>query len=167
MPDRVIENPIVNSPYREPSRHFVFDRDGITDEVAERRRPSAYFVPAVRQLELATEWTLDRIRENREINEIRARVERWRRRGHPDVTPTTRALLEHWNDPERDNPVLFCQREAAETAIYIAEAAPRSGDVWIRNLLEAVNAEHNNGLPRLRSEEHTSELQSREKLVCR
>ncbi len=149
MPDRVIENPIVNSPYREPSRHFVFDRDGITDEVAERRRPSAYFVPAVRQLELATEWTLDRIRENREINEIRARVERWRRRGHPDVTPTTRTLLEHWNDPERDNPVLFCQREAAETSIYIAEAAPRSGDVWIRNLLEAVNAEHNNGLPRL------------------
>jgi type III restriction enzyme len=149
MPDRVIENPIINSPYREPGRHFVFDRDGITNEVAERRRPSACFVPAARQLELATEWTLDRISENREINEIRARVERWRRRGHPDVTPTTRALLEHWNDPERDNPVLFCQREAAATAIYIAEAAPRSGDVWIRNLLEAANAEHNNGLPRL------------------
>ncbi len=156
MPDRVIENPIINSPYREPSRHFVFDQDGITDEIAERRRRSAYFVPiprarkqAVRQLELVTEWTLDRIRENQEINEIRAKVELWRRRGHPDITPTTRALLEYWNDPERDNPVLFCQREAAETAIYIAEAAPKSGDVWIRNLLEAANAEHNNGLPRL------------------
>jgi len=149
MPDRVVDNPIINSPYREPSRHFVFDRDGITDEVAERRRRSACFVPAGRRFELATEWTLDRIRENREINEIRARVERWRRRGHPDVTPTTRALLEHWNDPERADPVLFCQREAAETAIYVAEAAARSGDVWIRNLLDAANAEHNNGLPRL------------------
>jgi type III restriction enzyme len=149
MPDRVIDNPIINSPYREPGRRFVFDRDGITGEVAEGRRASACFVPAGRRHELATEWTLDRIRENREINEIRARVARWRRRGHPDVTPTTRALLQHWSDPGRDTPVLFCQREAAETAIYIAEAAASSGDEWIGNLLRAVNAEHNDGLPRL------------------
>jgi type III restriction enzyme len=149
MPDRVIDNPIINSPYREPSRRFVFDRDGITGEVAEGRRRSACFVPATRQHPAATEWTPDRIRDNREINEIRARVGRWRRRGHPDVTPTTRALLEHWDDPERDDPVLFCQREAAETAIYIAEAAGRSGDAWIRNLLDAANADHNDGLPRL------------------
>jgi type III restriction enzyme len=156
MPDRVIENPIINSPYREPNRHFVFDQDGITNKVAETRRHSAYFVPvprarkhATRQLELVTEWTLDRIRENREINEIRAKVQLWRRRGYPDVTPTTRALLDYWGDPGRDNPILFCQREAAETAIYIAEAAPKSGDVWIRNELDTANAEHNNGLPRL------------------
>jgi type III restriction enzyme len=149
MPDRVIDNPIINSPYREPSRRFVFDRDGITGEVAEGRRRSACFVPAGRHLEVTTEWTLDRLRENREINEVRARVGRWRRRGHPHVTPTTRALLQHWNDPERGNPVLFCQREAAETAIYVAEAAARSGDVWIGNLLRAVNADHNDGLPRL------------------
>jgi type III restriction enzyme len=156
MPDRVIENPIINSPYQEPSRHFVFDEDGITNEVAEVRRRSAYFVPvprarkqAARQLELVTEWTLDRIRENREINEIRAKVQLWRRRGYPDVTPTTRALLDYWGDSGRDNPILFCQREAAETAIYIAEAAPKSGDVWIRNELDSANAEHNNGLPRL------------------
>ena len=90
MPDRVIENPIINSPYREPSRHFLLDQDGITNEVAERRRRSAYFVPvpkarkqAAHQLELVTEWTLDRIRENREINEIRAKVQLWRRRGYP------------------------------------------------------------------------------------
>jgi type III restriction enzyme len=80
---------------------------------------------------------------------IRAKVQLWRRRGYPEVTPTTRALLDYWNDPERDNPVLFCQREAAETAIYIAESAPKSGDLWIRNQLDADNAEHNNGLPRL------------------
>jgi type III restriction enzyme len=104
---------------------------------------------AARQLELVTEWTLDRIRENREINEIRAKVQLWRRRGYPDVTPTTRALLDYWADPGRDNPILFCQREAAETTIYIAEAAPKSGDVWIRNELDTANAEHTNGLPRL------------------
>ncbi len=156
MPDRVIENPILNSPYQEPNRHFVFDDDGITNEIAEGRRRSAYFIPiprprkqGARQLELATEWTLDRIRENHEINEIRGKVQLWRRRGYPDVTPTTRALLDFWNAPERDNPILFCQREAAETAIYLTEAAPKSGDAWIRNELEAANAEHNNALPRI------------------
>ena len=45
MPDTLIENPILNSPYREPARHFRFGDEGITNEVVETRRPSAYFVP--------------------------------------------------------------------------------------------------------------------------
>ena len=31
--DAVIENPILNSPFEEPDRHFRFDDDGITDEI--------------------------------------------------------------------------------------------------------------------------------------
>jgi len=38
MTDVLIENPVLNSPYLEPTRHFVFDEDGITDEIAESRR---------------------------------------------------------------------------------------------------------------------------------
>jgi type III restriction enzyme len=46
MPRRVvIENPILNSPFDEPSRHFKFTDDGITDEIVESRRISGYFVP--------------------------------------------------------------------------------------------------------------------------
>ena len=45
MPQAVIENPILNSPFEEPSRHFVFDDRGITNEIAETRRISSYFVP--------------------------------------------------------------------------------------------------------------------------
>ncbi len=41
----VIENPILNSPYDEPKRHFKFTDDGITDEVVDERRASAYCVP--------------------------------------------------------------------------------------------------------------------------
>ena len=41
----VIENPILNSPYEEPKRHFKFTDDGITDEVLEERRKSSYFIP--------------------------------------------------------------------------------------------------------------------------
>ncbi|HET9898456.1 MAG TPA: DEAD/DEAH box helicase family protein [Streptosporangiaceae bacterium] len=156
MTDRVISNPIINSPYRAPARHFAFDNDGITDRVVEGRRPSSYFVPVPRprkrgtqqQLEFA-ELTADQIEKNQFVNEIRARVTRWRDLGRPDVTPTTRRLLEYWTDPERDNPVLFCQLEAAETAIYLAEAAQKAGDAWIRNGLDARNEEHNAKLNRV------------------
>jgi type III restriction enzyme len=72
----------------------------------------------------------------------------WRNAGYGNVSPTTRRLLEHWADPERENRVLFCQREAAETAIYLAEVAPRTGDVWIRNDLATANAEYNDSLNR-------------------
>jgi hypothetical protein len=44
-------------------------------------------------------------------------VDIWRSRRYDGVTPTTRRLLEHWADGERDNRILFAQREAAETAI--------------------------------------------------
>ncbi len=45
MPPVVIENPILNSPFAEPTRHFRFDDDGITNEIAEGRRRSTYFIP--------------------------------------------------------------------------------------------------------------------------
>jgi type III restriction enzyme len=119
--DRVITNPIINSPYHAPTRHFAFDNDGITDRVVGHRRPSSYFVPVPRprkrgtqqQLDLG-ELTADQIRKNDLVNDIRSRVGRWREGGRPHITPITRRLLEYWTDPERDNPVLFCQLEAAE-----------------------------------------------------
>ena len=37
--DRIIENPIINSPYRAPDSHFRFDDDGITNEIVSGRRP--------------------------------------------------------------------------------------------------------------------------------
>jgi len=44
VPDVVIENPILNSPFEEPNRHFKFSEDGITDEIANEWRTSAYFI---------------------------------------------------------------------------------------------------------------------------
>lgn len=44
-PQIVIENPILNTPFAEPERHFRFDDEGITDDVVEGRRPSSYFMP--------------------------------------------------------------------------------------------------------------------------
>ena len=38
MPDTTIQNPILNSPFDEPSRHFKFDDQGITNEIVDTRR---------------------------------------------------------------------------------------------------------------------------------
>jgi type III restriction enzyme len=153
--DVVIENPILNSPFKEPSRHFRFDDNGITDEIVEQRRTSSYFIPIARpkrkgkQLTLETEWTQDRIQDNPTINRIRERVAMWRRGGHVGITPTTRRLIEYWTDERREKKLFFCRIEAVETAIYIAEVAKKYGDAWIDNDLRAANDANNPGLPRV------------------
>ena len=47
----LIADPILNSPFVEPARHFKFDDGGITNEILTGPRPSSHFVPsAVREL---------------------------------------------------------------------------------------------------------------------
>jgi len=152
----VIENPVLNSPYEEPQRHFRFSDDGITDDIVEARRPSSYFVPVPqprkknpKQLAFGTEWTQDRVEENRLVNQIRERVKLWRQGGHTGVTSTTARLLAYWTDPEREKKLFFCQIEALETIIYLTEVAAKYGDAWIENKLRAANDECNPGLPRV------------------
>jgi len=41
----IIETPVINSPFQEPTRHYRFDDEGITNEILESRRVSAYFMP--------------------------------------------------------------------------------------------------------------------------
>ncbi|MDP9222297.1 MAG: DEAD/DEAH box helicase family protein [Actinomycetota bacterium] len=155
MADTVIDNPIINQPYAVPDRHFRFDEDGITDHIVEGRRPSAYFVPipASRkrsaQLQLATEWTRDRLKPNDLVNQLRSRVDIWRKRGRPGLTPTSRRLLDYWTDPSRERPLFFCQVEALETIMYLTECAAKQGDAWVANQLADANAESNSGLPRV------------------
>lgn len=146
----VIENPILNSPFDEPKHHFRFGDDGITNQVINQRRLSAYFVPipqakkkGKQQLQFDTEWTSDRIRENKWINDLRARVEKFRVTGYAGVTSTTKRLLEYWKREERERRLFFCQIEALETAIYITEVAKKYGDAWIENDLVAQNASAN------------------------
>lgn len=155
MSPALIENPILNSPYEEPTRHFRFDDDGITDEIVEGRRPSSYFVPIPAtkkrggQQVLDAEWTRDRIEVSENINRIRERVALWRLGGWKGVTPTTRRLLEYWTEPERDRPLFFCQVEALEAAIYVTEVAAKVGDAWIVNLLTDESERYNPGLFRV------------------
>jgi type III restriction enzyme len=157
MPSQVvIENPVINSPFAEPDRHFRFTEEGITNEIVAGRRSSSYFVPIAKprkkgskQLALDTEWTQDRIEETKLVNDIRRRVALWRSGGYLGVTPTTARLLAYWTDPQREKKLFFCQIEALETAIYITEVAKKYGDAWIENELLNANNTSNPGLPRM------------------
>lgn len=152
----VIENPILNSPFKEPDRHFRFSDDGITDEIVAGRRASAYFVPIPRpcsrsqQMALDHEVSKERLEEGRLVNDIRAQVSIWRTCGYRGVTSATRRLLEYWQRAERERRLFFCQIEALETAIYITEVAGRqTGDAWIGNRIREANDSSNPLLHRI------------------
>lgn len=159
MTRQVIDNPIINRPFDAPSRHWRFDEDGlIVPEIDEGRRPSESWIPVPQpkkrrgravQQEIVFDHTLERRKRNDQVNQIRQEVDLWRKRGYPDVTSTSRRLLDYWAAEDRDNRILFCQREAAETAVYLTEAAPKQGAHWIRGALDEHNAEHNARLPRV------------------
>ena len=141
-----IENPILNSPFAEPIRHFQFDEHGITDTIVPSRRQSSYFMPIAKpkkkgkQQLLDKDWVADREEANIFINGVRERVRMWREGGYKGVTRTTARLLEYWNDESRDKRLFFCQIEALETTIYITEVATKYGDAWIENDLGKASA---------------------------
>ena len=152
----LIDNPIINSPFREPNKQFAFDDFGIKNEVVDGRRPSSYFIPIAGakktksgQMVIDTEWTKDRIEENKFINSVREKVRIWRESGYPGVTPVTLQLLRYWSNPEREKKIFFCQIEALETSIYITEVAKSYGDNWILNSLKEANELANPGLDRI------------------
>lgn len=154
-----LSNPILNSPYDPPEAYFEIGEKGPTGTILPGRRPSESFIPVPppkkgrkdAQASFDFDITGERREQNTLINDIRREVERWRASNWNGVTPYTRKLLAYWaaTPPERDDPVLFCQREAVETAIFLAEVAGRHGTADYRRRLEPENALHNAGLPRI------------------
>ena len=154
-----IDNPVINSPFEEPKRHFKFNARGITEEIANGRRRSEYFMPfpkpkkqsgAAQAAQMQFELPDRDLREaNTFINNVRTRVAAWRNSGYPGVTPTTRLLLEHWSNPENEPRLYFCQREAVETAIYLNEYENKRRNDSFYSQLVAANAEANPDLFRI------------------
>ena len=119
---------IINSPYVEPSRHWISVAEGQPLEEKEGRRSAGYMVadPKARPHQdrgIFVELPL--------VNQIRRRVNDWREDNCPGITGITKALLEHWKDrQQREFPFFFCQVEAIETLIWWLEA-PDSAKVGI------------------------------------
>jgi type III restriction enzyme len=113
---------IINNPYAAPSSHWAYDRQRQTFDQAPARRRAGYTMATPGANPLNDPGVFVEIEL---VNLIRPRVNDWRANGYVGVTATTRALLEHWNDPSQRDPskrFFFCQLEAIETMIWLTEA---------------------------------------------
>ena len=83
MQPTIIDNPVLNSPYREPTRHF---RLGVNNEITGTadpgRRASSYFLPIAAPKKKAAPGLFDAVPEQKTesgfVNEIRQLVRQWR-----------------------------------------------------------------------------------------
>ena len=170
MDNHFFERPILNSPYKEPQRHWELDKSGQpTQQIIDRRRASELITPIPRarrqqgaeQSSLVFDEGVGLSTETHQyahtaiINGVRAEVGKWRRIPNPNdwrVTPETARLLQHWRHHEFSGiRPFFCQIEAVETAIWLTEVASqvgKAGDKYLEYLANA-NAEANPDLLRL------------------
>ncbi len=172
MSNPFFEQPVLNSPYEYPNRHWELDDTGQpTQKIIDRRRPAQFITPIPtpkkRRGSSADQGAMrfgdgnDISTENQQyeltaiINSVRQQVERWRSIPNPhqwQVTPETARLLQHWRH-HRFSGIrpFFCQVEAAETVIWLTEVAPRAGRTGRRFLdhLADANQEANPELQRL------------------
>lgn len=143
------KNPILNSPYRSPEKHWKLDKSGLpTGAIEPSRRRSTYLIPVppvkrkkhTAQSELIAEESNET--ENTLVKPIRQEVEAWRRLPLPKsgVTYATQELLKHWRSEATLPRLFFCQLEAIETLIWLNEIAPntREGRKWLEEI-----AKHN------------------------
>ena len=121
MGKTTIDRLIINSPYEEPARHWHYERETRTFDLAEGRRPAGYVVASGDSKAFDDPGVFVEIPL---VNQIRPRVEAWRKAGYPGVSAITKRLLDHWRDPEefKARRFFFCQLEAIETLIWLTEA---------------------------------------------
>lgn len=164
------EQPILNSPYAHPSRHWELDEAGQpTQQIIESRRQVKFITPipkpkrqrGAKQAALIFDEGKGLSTEQQQyahaeiINGVRRQIDQWRTIPDPSqwrVTPETGRLLRHWRHHAFSGiRPFFCQIEAVETAIWLAEVAPRMGRVGRGFLDHLANANNdaNPELPRL------------------
>jgi len=115
----LVDNPILNSPFEEPKEYWAYEEGQPVPKKG--RRPAGYYLKS-RTREPQMSLLEEEFVPLELVNTIRERVKAWRERGYRNTTPITRQLLQHWNSPERERKLFFCQREAAETLIWLVEA---------------------------------------------
>ena len=162
------EQPILNSPYDPPAKHWELDAQGQpTQRIIETRRGAEFITPIPKprkrkaprtQREFVFDEGKGLSTEEQQydvtaaVNEVRQHVDQWR--ALPDstdwgVTPETARLLRHWRSHQfSDIRPFFCQVEAAETVIWLTEVAPKLGQTGKRILDRLANA-NNDANPEL------------------
>jgi len=161
------ERPILNSPYEYPGRHWELDAEGQpTGQIIEERRKAKFITPIPKPKKHKRRAAQERMvfdegagvstaKQQYDptpiIDELRRRVDQWRAIGNPSswgVTPETARLLQHWRHHEFTGVrPFFCQIEAAETAIWLAEVAPN--EAQSKRFLEHLANANNDANPEL------------------
>jgi len=126
LPVQPVERPIICSPYEEPNDHWVYDKETGAASRAGYRRPASYWYKTERTG--SAQLTLTGLAEEERddlplVNALRDDVRRWRGAGYPGASNITCELLRHWWRADRARRLFFCQLEAVETVIYLAEIA--------------------------------------------
>lgn len=138
-----VPEPILNTPFDEPARHW-FITEGEPPEERPGRRPAMYYYrdPKAKPSQTAGSRAGIAI-ELKLVNRVRERVAEWRRAGYPGVTRTTDELLRWWRRDGREQRLFFAQLEAAETIIFLNEgrADLRQG-TRSRSTIRAKTARH-------------------------
>jgi type III restriction enzyme len=116
-----VGEPILNSPYEEPSRWWSLE-EGRAPELRDGRRAAGYFYRDPKAPEPEQGFTRGVWEELELVNLIRERLAAWREQGCPGVTRTTLELLRYWRREGRGQRLFFAQLEAAETLVFLVEA---------------------------------------------
>jgi len=117
---KVIDQLIINSPYKEPEEHWSYNPSTQAFDRLSGRRSAGYFAAGQGSNQYND---LGEFIQLPVVNEIRKRVKFWRNNNYPGITGITRKLLEHWYSVDvRRFPFFFCQLDAIETLIWLTEA---------------------------------------------
>jgi len=161
--------PILNSPYEVPTRHHALSDSGepLNQPPIEGRRRSKYVAPVPKSRKIKADakkqatLDLDQTKDGSShynptpiINEIRGHIASWRSIPNPNdwgVTPVTQRLLQYWRSDNFSGPrPFYCQVEAVETAIWLAEVARKNKQyAHIFRHLEEANRDANPEIFRL------------------
>jgi type III restriction enzyme len=142
MTERSIDDGlIINSPYEEPQQYWAYSREEQAFKFKNGRRSAGYWKASQNTKSYDDPGEFIEIQL---VNRIRPRVRDWKRLGYPNVTATTKRLLDYWQSPDHRSDgkrFFFAQLEAVETAIWLAEASPADrqgieipsdGSEWLR-----------------------------------
>ena len=144
MTDSFFDQPILNSPYARPTRHWQLDESGQpTQQIEETRRRVDLITPIPKSKKqksnpdqgkmvfdegMGISSAKQQYDTTSIINEVRQYVDTWRNLPQTQwqVNPETARLLVHWRHHQFGGlRPFFCQVEAVETAIWLTEVAPQ------------------------------------------
>ena len=122
VPLQPVERPIICNPYREPDAHWEYDRQSGAALKTPGRRTAGYWFKTDRTGSAQGDLFADELHDDLPlVNRLRDDVRRWGESGYRGASVVTRELLNHWAREDLPRRLFFCQREAVETLIYLAE----------------------------------------------